>query len=53
MVCLTSFVSSAVTIAAGSLGAWIKGSPKFQTWLNRTSRLVFVSLAVKLATSEK
>ena len=53
MVCVTFFVFSAVTIAAGSLGAWIKGSPKFQTWLNRISGVVFVSLAVKLATSEK
>ena len=53
MVCVTLVVFGAVAIAAGSLGAWIKGSPKTQIWLNRISGIVFVSLAVKLATAEK
>jgi threonine/homoserine/homoserine lactone efflux protein len=53
MVCVTLVVFGAVAIAAGSLGAWIKGSPKTQIWLNRISGIVFVSLAFKLATAEK
>ena len=53
MVCVTLVVFGAVAIAAGSLGIWIKGSPKTQIWLNRISGIVFVSLAVKLATAEK
>ena len=53
MVGVTLIVFGAVAIAAGSLGAWIKGSPKTQIWLNRISGIVFVSLAFKLATAEK
>jgi len=53
MVCVTLIVFGAVAIAAGSLGAWIKGSQKTQIWLNRISGIVFVSLAFKLATAEK
>ena len=53
MVCVVLVVFGAVAIAAGSLGAWIKGSPKTQIWLNRISGIVFVSLAVKLATAAK
>lgn len=53
MVCVTLVVFGAVVIAAGSLGVWIKGSPKTRIWLNRISGLVFVSLAYKLATAEK
>ena len=53
MICVTLVVFGAVAIAAGSLGAWIKGTPKTQIWLNRISGIVFVSLAVKLATAAK
>lgn len=53
MVCVTLVVFGSVAIAAGSLGAWIKGSPTTQIWLNRVSGIVFVSLAFKLATAEK
>ena len=53
MVCVTLVVFGAVAIAAGSLGAWIKGSPRTQIWLNRVSGIVFVTLAFKLATAEK
>lgn len=53
MVCATLVVFSAVAIAAGSLGVWIKDSPKTQIWLNRISGIVFMSLAFKLATAEK
>ena len=53
MVCVVLVVFGAVAIAAGSLGAWIKGSPKTQIWFNRISGIVFVSLAVKLAIAER
>ena len=53
MVCVTLVVFSSVAIAAGSLGEWIKSSRKTQILLNRISGIVFVSLAVKLATTEK
>ena len=42
MVCGTLFFFGAVAIAAGSLGARIKSSPKTQIWLNRISGIVFV-----------
>jgi threonine/homoserine/homoserine lactone efflux protein len=53
LVLVTLVVFGAVAMAAGSLGAWIKASPKAQIWLNRISGVVFVSLAVRLATAEK
>lgn len=53
MVLVTLVVFGSVAIAAGSLGVWIKGSQKTQVWLNRISGIVFVSLAIKLATAEK
>jgi threonine/homoserine/homoserine lactone efflux protein len=52
MVCVTLVVFGAVAIAAGALGTWIKGSIKTQIWLTRISRIVFLSLAVKLATAK-
>lgn len=53
MVLVTLVVFGAVAIAAGSLGSWIKGSPRTQVRLNRISGIVFVSLAFKLASAEK
>ena len=53
MVCVTLVVFAAIAIAAGSLGTWIKGSPKTQIWIKRISGIVFVSLAVKLAIAER
>ncbi len=53
MVCVTLVVFGAVAIAAGVLGTWIKGSIKLKFGLTRISGIVFVSLAVKLATVEK
>ena len=50
---VTLVVFGAVAIAAGSLGAWIKGSARTQVRLNRISGIVFVSLAFKLASAEK
>jgi threonine/homoserine/homoserine lactone efflux protein len=53
MVLVTLVVFGTVAIAAGSLGDWIKGSPRTHAWLNRISGIVFVSLALKLAFAEK
>ena len=53
MAVITIIVFGGIALAAGSLGAWIKGSPIIQVWLNRISGLVFVSLALKLASAEK
>ena len=53
MVLATICVFGFVAVAAGSLGIWLKGSPKAQVWINRVSGLVFVSLAAKLAWTER
>lgn len=53
MVLATLCVFGFVAVAAGSLGAWLKSSPKAQIWINRVSGLVFVSLAAKLALTQK
>jgi threonine/homoserine/homoserine lactone efflux protein len=53
MVLVTLVVFGTVAIAAGSLGDWIKGSPRTHAWLNRISGIVFLSLALKLAFAEK
>ena len=53
MALITVIVFGAVALAAGSLGAWLKGSPRAQIWINRASGIVFVSLAAKLAWTEK
>lgn len=49
----TVIVFGAVALAAGSLGALLKGSPSVQLWLNRVSGAIFVALALKLATAER
>ncbi|NVO57685.1 LysE family translocator [Rhodobacteraceae bacterium B1Z28] len=46
-------VFGAVAFAAGTLGSLLKGSPVVQIWLNRASGLIFVALAIKLATAER
>jgi len=51
MMIASLLVFGTVALAAGSLGAWLKGSPRTQVWLNRVSGLVFVALALKLATA--
>lgn len=53
MTLMTIIIFGLVALAAGSLGEWIKGSPRTQIWLNRVSGVVFVSLALKLATTER
>ncbi len=49
----TVIVFGAVALAAGTLGALLKGSPSVQLWLNRVSGVIFVALALKLATTER
>ena len=53
MVVTTIVIFGTVALAAGTLGHWIKGSPRTQVWLNRVSGIVFLSLALKLALTEK
>lgn len=40
-------------LAAGSLGEWLRRSSRAQTALNRFAALVFVALALRLATAER
>lgn len=49
IVALTIFCG--VAILAGSLGSWLKNSPKNQVYLNRIAGIVFLGLALKLVTS--
>lgn len=53
MAVTTIVIFGSIAFAAGSLGSWIKSSPKTQIWLNRVSGIVFISLALKLATAQK
>lgn len=46
-------IFGSIALAAGALGDWIKGSPKTQILLNGISGVVFVALALKLASAEK
>jgi threonine/homoserine/homoserine lactone efflux protein len=47
----TLVVFGTVALAAGTLGAWLRRSPRIQVYLNRAAALVFVLLAAKLALS--
>ncbi|MEO1107012.1 MAG: LysE family translocator [Pseudomonadota bacterium] len=49
----TVVVFGAVALAAGTLGSWLRGSPSVQLWMNRVSGVIFVALALKLATAER
>ncbi|WP_170754649.1 LysE family translocator [Ruegeria lacuscaerulensis] len=49
----TVVVFGAVALAAGTLGGLLRGSPGVQLWLNRISGVIFVALALKLATAER
>lgn len=53
MFLITVLVFGGVALAAGSLGTWLKGSPRAQVWMNKASGLVFVALALKLAVTDK
>ncbi len=51
---LCAFVSFAIiSLLAGSISSWLKRSDKSQVILNRIAGLVFVGLAVKLATAHR
>ena len=53
MIISTICVFGTVALTAGFLGNWLRNSPKAESWINRVSAVVFVSLALKLATAEK
>lgn len=44
-------IFSAIAVLAGTLGGWLNSSPKAQVYLNRIAGTIFISLALKLATS--
>ena len=48
----TLIVFGSVALGAGSLGNWLRRSPRVQTILNRTAALVFAGLAIKLITAK-
>lgn len=49
----TIVVFSSVAFGAGFLGSWLRNSPKAQIIMNRIAGLVFVGLALRLATTER
>jgi len=53
MIIITIAIFGGIAFAAGFLGNWLRNSPAAQGWINKISGVVFVSLAVKLALSEK
>ncbi|MEM6407964.1 MAG: LysE family translocator [Pseudomonadota bacterium] len=50
---VTLCVFGTIAIAAGSLGTWLNRSPGAQILLNRFAGLVFVALALRLATAQR
>jgi len=49
----TIWVFGAIAVLAGSLGEWLRKSPKTQIILNRLAGTVFLALALKLATTSR
>ncbi|GAB4190418.1 MAG: LysE family translocator [Wenzhouxiangellaceae bacterium] len=49
----TIIVFGTIAMAAGGLGTRLKRSPGIQLWMNRIAGLVFVGLALKLATAQR
>lgn len=49
----TVLIFGSIALLAGTLGKWLKRSPRIQTLLNRTAGTVFLGLALKLATTER
>lgn len=49
----TVLVFGSVALLAGAIGQWLKRSPRAQVIMNRVAGVVFVSLALKLATSQR
>jgi len=53
MILATILVFGGVALAAGSIGDWLRDSPRAQGWLNRVAGVVFVALALKLVTAQR
>ena len=49
----TIFIFGGIALMAGSIGQWLNRSPKTQVVMNRIAGLVFVGLALKLATTNR
>jgi threonine/homoserine/homoserine lactone efflux protein len=49
----TMLVFGGVALTAGSLGEWLKGSPRTQQAMNRIAALVFIGLAINLVLTRK
>jgi threonine/homoserine/homoserine lactone efflux protein len=49
----TILVFGGIALMAGAIGQWLSRSPKTQVVMNRVAGLVFVGLAVKLATVKR
>lgn len=49
----TLLVFGSIALLAGTLGQWVSGSSKTQKTLNRIAGVVFLGLAIKLATAER
>ena len=47
---VTLMVFGSIALLSGTLGAWLKRSPKVQVIMNRIAGTIFVGLALKLAT---
>jgi threonine/homoserine/homoserine lactone efflux protein len=49
----TILIFGAIALLAGTLGSWLTRSDKAQITMNRVASLVFVGLALKLATTQR
>lgn len=49
----TLLVFGSIALLAGTLGQWLSRSPRTQPLLNKLTGIVFIGLALKLATTEK
>lgn len=49
----TVLIFGGVALLAGAIGQWLKRSPRVQVIMNRVAGVVFVALALKLATSQR
>ena len=49
----TILIFGAIALLAGTLGSWLMRSDKAQIVMNRVASLVFVALALKLATTQR
>jgi threonine/homoserine/homoserine lactone efflux protein len=52
-ICSTLLVFGSIALLAGTLGQWVSGSTRAQKVLNRIAGVVFLGLAIKLATAER